>query len=211
LPGIVAFYGHSGWGKTTSAAYAANKTRAFHVAVKESWTRKAFVTNILIEMAIEPAKTVYAMVDQVAENLMLYQRPLIIDEFDHVVNRGMVELVRDIYESSSAPILIIGEERLETKLRKFERFHNRILEWVPAQPASIDDAKALAKLYCRDAKLADDLIKNILALTRGCVRRICVNLENVRAAALRNNWDVVDLDLWGNREIYTGHAAARRM
>lgn len=210
LPGIVAFYGYSGWGKTTSATYAANKTRAFHVEMKESWTRSAFTKAVLTEMGVEPKKTVYDMVNQIAEHLMMYQRPLIIDEFDHVVKRGMVELVRDIYESSKAPILIIGEERLETKLRVWERFHNRILEWVPAQPADMRDARELCKLYCRDILIDDSLLQRILDLTHACVRRICINLENVRAIALQNNWDTVDLDTWGNREIYTGNAIARR-
>jgi hypothetical protein len=52
LPGLVAFYGPSGWGKTVSATYASNKYRAYYVAAKESWTKKAFLEAILTEMGI---------------------------------------------------------------------------------------------------------------------------------------------------------------
>ncbi len=33
-----------------------------------------------------------------------------------------------------------------------ERFHNRVLDWVPAQPASLADAKHLRALYCKRVK-----------------------------------------------------------
>lgn len=211
LPGIVGLHGPSGLGKTTSATYAANKTRAFYVEVKSSWTRKALLRAILREMGIEAATTNYDMVEQVANHLALHQRPLIIDEFDHVVDRNMVDLVRDIYETSNTPILIIGEERVEQKLRKFERFHNRVLEWVPAQPADMQDVHQLAKLYCRDIKIDEDLLQHILQAVHGCVRRVCVNLETVRQAALQNGWKAIDLKAWGKRELYTGNAAPRRI
>nr|WP_249123784.1 ATP-binding protein [Pseudomonas aeruginosa] len=71
------------------------------------------------------------MADQIAEELAASGRPLIIDEMDHLVAAGQVELIRDLYESSQASILLIGEEMLPTKLKKYERFHGRVLSWVP--------------------------------------------------------------------------------
>lgn len=41
LPGIVVLHGPSGWGKSTAAAYAANRTRAYYVAMQSVWTRAA--------------------------------------------------------------------------------------------------------------------------------------------------------------------------
>jgi DNA transposition AAA+ family ATPase len=209
LPGIVAFYGHSGWGKTVSAAYAANHYRAYYVEVKSSWHKKALLQAILVEMGVAPRGTVPELTDQVAEHLVLSGRPLIIDEFDALVNRNLVEIVRDIYETSNAPILIIGEERLEVNLRRWERFHNRVLDWVPAQPASLADAKHLRTLYCQRAKVTDDLLARIHEVTRANVRRICINLERAQELASQEHWKEIDLAKWGNREFYTGEAPQR--
>src|SRR3569832_1095946 len=118
LPGIAVFCGQSGYGKSTAAAYWANKQRAYFVQVKSVWTRKAFLLAILKEMGITPARTLYEMADQVSEQLVLSGRPLIIDEMDYIVDYNAVELIRDLHESSNDAILLLGEERLPDKLMK---------------------------------------------------------------------------------------------
>ena len=211
LPGMVAFYGPSGWGKTFAATFVANKYRAYYVEAKSTWTKKALLLGILTEMGIAPAKTIYEMADQVAEQLVLSQRPLIIDEMDHLVERSAVEIVRDIYEASAAPILLIGEELFPAKLRRWERFHNRILVWQQAHPADHDDAAYLARLYAPEVEVADDLLRKIVDVTRGATRRVCVNIEQVRQLAVTQGWAKIDAKLWGARELYTGDAPARRI
>ncbi len=212
LPGMVSFSGPSGWGKSISAAYAANKHRAYYIECKSTWTRKALLQAILKEMGIAPASTIYDMVDQISEELVLSSRPLIVDEMDHIVEKKAVEVIRDIYEGSNAAILLIGEENLPTKLRKWERFHNRILTWELAQPANLTDTKHLANLYCKEVKIADDLLQRIQQASRGAVRRICVNLHRVQQVALSElGADSINKAQWGKRELYTGEAPARRV
>ncbi len=219
LPGITAFYGPSGYGKSMGAAFAATKYRAYYVELKESWTAKAFLQKTLQVMRVTPERTVYQMADQASEQLALAQngdrpRPLIIDEFDYAIKKGYVDVVRDLYEASGgAPILLIGEEMLEGKLRKWERMHNRILDWFPAQPATIADVRRLADMYCPKTKVADDLLERLLQATRGVTRRICVNLDRVAEFAAANpaaDDKGVTLAQWGNRDIYTGEALRRR-
>lgn len=211
LPGLIGFYGPSGYGKSFAAAYAANRYNAYHVACKESWTKKAFLQNILKEMGIKESRTIPQLADQVAEQLSLSGRPLIIDEFDHMVNKNNVEIVRDIYEGSNAAILLVGEEQLETNLARHERFHNRILKWVPAQPANYEDAELLRKIYCPDIEIGDDLLIKILRATKGCTRRLCVNLYNAHTFAINQGHSHVSLTEWGNQPIYTGRAPQRKV
>ena len=210
LPGMVAFYGPSGWGKSFSAAYAANKFRAVYVECKSVWTKVPFFKAILKELGIKPGKTISDMLEQICEQLALSGLPLIIDEVDHAIKKGYIEVIRDIYEGSNAPILLIGEEELDRKLREYERFHNRILAWQPAQPADIEDTKHLAKLYCKDVTIADDLLRKIQKDSMGVARRICVNLNMVQQAALNAGTDTIDLASWGKNELYTGNAPTRR-
>lgn len=211
LPGMVCFYGPSGWGKSTAAAYAANKQRAYYIECKSTWTRKAVLAAILKDMGINPAPTLYEMADQVCEQLANSMLPLIIDELDHLVNKQAVEIVRDIYEGSGAAILLIGEERLPEKLKRWERFHGRILDWVPAQPSDLDDCRHLAKLYCRAVTIDDDLLAAIHAASRGSARRICVNLERVQDEAMSQGLAEIGLAEWGDREFFTGEAPVRRV
>jgi len=211
LPGLVSFYGPSGYGKSFAAAYAANLYNAYHVACKGSWTRKAFLDNVLKEMGIKAARTISDMADQVAEQLSLSNRPLIIDEFDYMVKKGYEEIVRDVYEGSNAAILLIGEELLETNLAANERFHNRVLKWVPAQPANHNDAELLKRLYAPEIVIGDDLLKKIMKAIKGCTRRLCINLYNVQSFAVNRGLSHVSLSEWGNEPIYIGKAPQRKI
>lgn len=208
LPGMVAVYGPSGVGKSMAAAWSANKSRAYYVELKSTWTKKAMLMALQREMGMPPAKTIYEAVDQVAEQLALSGRPLIVDEADYLIQRSQVEVIRDIYESSHGTILLIGEEALPQKLSRWERFHNRILDWVPAQLCQLDDARALAGVYA-DIRIADDLLNEVIRQSHGITRRVAVNLHRIQEVARAEGWDEVTLAKWGKRGYYTGQAPVR--
>jgi DNA transposition AAA+ family ATPase len=211
LPGMVCFYGPSGWGKSTAATYVSLVHRAYYIQCQDGWVRKAILVNILRVMGIHPKNSIWEMTEQVCEQLAKSGRPLIIDELDKLVEKQAVELIRDLYEGSGAVILLIGEERLPDKLTRWERFHGRILDWVPAQPADSEDARHLKRLYHPDLEVEDKLLGRIVSASRGSARRVCVNLARVeelaREAGLAR---VMDKD-WGSRTFFTGEAPARRI
>lgn len=210
LPGMAALYGPAGYGKTTAALAIANENRAYFVQMRSAWGRKALLEKILLEMGAKPHGTIPQMLDQVCEQLATSGRMLMIDEFDYCVrNDSMIELVRDIYEGSQATLLLLGEEMLPQKLKKWERFHSRILSWIPAQPVSLQDAAALAPIYCPGVHVADDLLDHLVKLSGGSVRRVSVNLATIYEAAAVEGWDVAARSTWGDRQIYTGEAPRR--
>lgn len=211
LPGMVCLFGPSGYGKSVAATHVANRRRAYYVQAKSVWTKKHTLVAILHEMGMKPAPTIPEMLEQAAQELAMSGRPLIIDEMDHIVEKNSVELIRDLYESSQAPILLIGEEQLPNKLKKWERFHGRVLAWVPAQPVSLEDATKLIPLYANQVHIENDLLQHLVEISGGSVRRVAVNLELVQEQAMTNGWESVDLRTWGKTELYTGEAPKRRI
>lgn len=210
LPGMACFYGPSGFGKSTAAIYAANKFQAYSVQVKSCWTKKKLCEAIVVEMGLKSARTIADMVDQIAEQLALTDRPLLIDEADHLVARKMIEIVRDIYEGCQAPVILIGEERLPQALRQWERVHGRMLSWVQAEPGDLSDVHHLARLYCPGVHLSDDFKAKLLQGARQSIRRICVNLDQVSEFARTRGLERIDLEVWGDRGFFDGVAPAPR-
>lgn len=211
LPGFAVLYGPAGYAKTTSLVAVANQTRAYYVQMRSAWSRKSLLEKILIEMGGRPVGTIPTLLDQVCQQLAASRRPLLIDEFDHCTRTdNMVELVRDIYEGSQSPIILAGEEALPHKLERWERFHSRVLVWVPAQPVSLPDARALAPIYCPGITIADDLLSHLVQIAHGSVRRVCVNLAAIAEAAAIEGIRKISLESWGDRELYSGHAPARK-
>lgn len=210
-PGLVEMHGPSGYGKSMAAAWVAARNRAYYVQANDFWTKKVMLKDICraLGLLFKPSDTIDDMAKLICAQLEQSARPLIIDEFDHVVDKNLVEAIRSIYEGSKAAILIIGEEALPQKLKKWERFHGRILDWFPAEPASLADAKELAKLYCPHVRVADDLLAKLVDKTRCSARRISTNLETIQEAALGMGWEAVDLKVWGNRPIHTGEPPRR--
>jgi DNA transposition AAA+ family ATPase len=207
-PGLGVFYGHSGFGKTYSAIYTQNRTRAARVEVGDSWTRKVLLEKICVELRVEPKGTIAQLVDKVVEALVDDDRPLIIDEADKLCDKGMIELVRQLQEESGAPVLLLGEEKLPSKLAEVERVHNRVLVWEPAQACDLDDARALANLVCK-IQIADDLLTTIREKSGGRARRIVVNLDNVVEAARNLGLDRMTLSDYEG-PYYTGSAPRPR-
>lgn len=196
LPGLSVFYGPSGYGKSMAANHMAVRCRAFYLQAKSTWTKKHFLEMLLREMSLAPAATVSRMVDQAAAELAKSGRPLIVDEFDHMVTDAKVELVRDIYESSQGTVLLIGEEMLPKKLERWERFHGRVLHWMPAMPTDLQDARLLVPVYSPRVAVGDDVLEALIQAVRGSTRRVANNLQVVQQKCLEAGLPSVDLGAW---------------
>lgn len=210
LPGMATFYGYSGYGKTMAAVYAANRFAALQVQVKESWTGRKLCQATLGEMSVTPARTIADMIDQIAQDLMLADRVLIVDDAHYLVRRGIIGILRDIHESSGAPIILIGEETLPQDLQRWENIHGRMLDWVPALPACMADLDHLAGLYCPDVALDPVFRTHLLKASRHSIRRVCVNLGRVADCARVRGVDRMDLATWGDRAFFAISAPKAR-
>lgn len=185
LPGMACFYGRSGLGKTKSAIYGANSTRAAYVEVGQYTTAKSLLRSVLLELGVStPRGSIAEMVEAAIQRLSADPtRPLIVDEAHWIAQKRFVDLLRELHDKSLAPVILIGEETLPTALEAFERVHNRILEWVGAEPCDLDDARTLARAYCLGLVVGDDLLATIVERTAGNTRRIVVNLARVLEVA----------------------------
>lgn len=213
LPGMAVWYGPSGLGKTRSAVYGANRFRAYYVEVGSSWTKAHFCRQVLQQLGMPATGTVAAMIDSIAATLRASRRPLIVDEADHIVARKYIDDIREIHDRAggSASIVLIGEELLPHKLKAFERVHNRMMDWKPAQPCDTRDAGQLVQLFAPGIAVAADLLARIVKESGGRPRRIAVNLDRVREYCELEGLDAIDAARWGDRPLFSGEPPARRI
>jgi len=210
LPGMATFYGPSGDGKSTAGIYVRNRFDAVLVQCKSTWTKASLCRAILTEMGLPPTGTIDAMAERITEALAISDRCLIVDEADFLVQRRMIEVLRDIYEGSKAPVILIGEEGMPQKLRAWERIHNRMLDWVATQPAEMADVRHLAKIYAPGIEIDEAMAKRVLDESRLSIRRICVNLDSILQFARLQGLDRVTVEAWGRRSLFTGEAPEPR-
>lgn len=181
MPGIGVFYGRSGLGKTKSAIYGASTSRAVYLEVGQYTTARTLMRAILIELGEpRPKGCVDEMISQAIFRLAADpSRPLIVDEAHWIAAKRFIDVLRELHVKSRAPVIMIGEEMLPANLEVYERVHNRILDWVAAQPCDLDDTRTLARAYCAGLQVRDDLLEEICTRVAGNTRRIVVNLARV--------------------------------
>lgn len=186
LTGMGCFYGFAGYGKTTAGIFATNKLQAVHIEALPVGGTKGLMEMIVTELGLRPARQTAAMFAQAAQELGRTQRPLILDEADHLLTDRTIETIRALHDKTGVPIILMGEESLPQKLTRWERVHSRILSWVPAEPATIEDVGDLARIYARGVEIAPDLREAVLLASKGSIRHVSNNLAALAEhAALR--------------------------
>lgn len=202
MPRIAALSGPAGYGKTQAAAYMAHPLgmNAAFIQLRPFETMKSLAQLLLTELDVrwKAHWPVGTMFDAICERLQMMNRPLVIDEVDHIAEKSAIDFVRAIHDKCATPIFLIGEERLQSKLlARHERFHDRVLVWVNAVPADESDARVLAAHYAPALKWADGAIQALLAKTHGVARRITTEVERLKEDSRRHGTDTVTPEMVG--------------
>lgn len=210
LPGFGVFHGYSGYGKTYAAIYAQNRSGGPRVEIGDSWTKKTLLRAILKEIGVnDPRGTVADLAEQVIGRLAEPDHPpLFIDEADKLIDKGMIELVREVQEASQCPVVLIGEELLPQKLERSERTHNRVLEFVTAQACDLEDARKLATALAPRYSFSPALLGRIVTESEGRARRIVTNID--RLVEWARGAGTTEIDESYDGPLYTGRSPVRR-
>jgi hypothetical protein len=201
VPGIAVIWADTGAGKTTAAAWFANRVNAVYVRALATWTPSSMLGAILRELDVDPLSRCSDMVNKIAEELALKGRPLFVDEADHVISsKRLVETLRDLHDLSSSPLLLIGMADFMRQVKLREQLAGRVAQWVHFQPASLADARTLADAVC-EVEISDDLLERLRSVARGSMRGLTVGLYKIEAFAKRTGKARVTAKDWGNREL----------
>lgn len=210
LPGMGCFHGPAGRGKTTAGIYLAIKMNCIHIEALPFGGAKGLMENIAKELELRPERTLAKLFDQVSDVIGNTRRPLLLDEADHVLSDMAIETVRRLHDVTGVPVILMGEETLPQKLKRWERVHSRILSWTATEEASADDVRHLANIYANGITVAPDLLGRVLRESRGSVRNVSTNLSYVAEFARSRGIDRIGIEEWGDRPLHTGIAPTAR-
>lgn len=190
LPGIVTFTGFSGLGKSLAINYVAQQYRGFYVEFMENWSKTDFIKMLMFVMDIKKIKgwSENDCIQAIITELGSCGRPLLIDEFDQLIDRryvsaSLMALVLNIAKKSGGAVILVGEELLPQKIQEFEKFDNCVYERFLAVKTEVSDSRILARHYYPQLEIDDDLLEQIVTRCKGITRRICMNLDRQAAEA----------------------------
>lgn len=204
-PGMMIISGPSGYGKSMAAAWAKARHRAYYLQLDDFVTKKSLLIALCRVLGLNngnaPRGTSADLADLVASQLNASRRTLIIDEFDFAIDKNLVMSVFSIYEKSKASIVLVGEEAMPAKLERWEKFSGRVLDTFYAEAISLDDARTLARHKFPDFTFADDLLKHLVDISKGSVRRVNNNLGAIHNEGMSMGWESCDRATWGERKL----------
>lgn len=200
MPRMAVLFGQAGLGKTQAAMHMAHPLghNAAFIQLRMFDTTKTLAQLILTELDVrwKSGWATAQMFDAICERLVQLQRPLVIDEVDHIAEKSSIDFIRAIHDQCATPIFMIGEERLQQKLlARHERFHDRVLTWVRAMPCDADDVAQLAKHYAPGLAFESKAIDSLVTSTAGIARRITTEIERLKEEARRKGVETVSADM----------------
>jgi DNA transposition AAA+ family ATPase len=204
VPGIGLVHGKSGLGKTTAVTYLFNQINGIYVSMRTTDTATSLLARIMDELGAQPLSRVAKMVDYIVEQMSLHERALFIDEADYLMGDvRMLETVRDIYDATEVPVVLIGMDQIARRISSRKQFYNRISEWAEFKPADLDDVIVMSDSLIRSGVRVDhDLLDDLRSQAAGELRRITIGLKRIEKLAQVNELDLVTQAHWGNQPFF---------
>lgn len=182
-PGMGLVWGDTGRGKTTATTWLINRCNGIYVRALALWNASSMLRAIAEELDLDTKGTRTALEVRVIERLAETQRPLFVDEADHIVgNEQMMETLRDIHDLSTVPVIMIGMGQMRKKVARYAQLENRIMHWVEFSACDHEDAVTLSRGMC-DVEVEEDLLNELIEMTRGEIRRLVVGLAQIEDEA----------------------------
>jgi Cdc6-like AAA superfamily ATPase len=196
IMGMGLIFGRPGLGKTmTLDAYHARshklgRVRTVFVRAMSHWTETSMLKDVLKEMGQSPnAYRKDAMFDQLRDALKAEPAIIIMDEVDAIAgNRRMIGMLKDMHDVTGCGFLMVGEERVDALLQRYQSFYNRMNRGAVVQVTnhSADDVRLVIQQRC-DVEVAPEVCDAIHAETGGrSIRSVIDKIRELEAFA-RNN------------------------
>lgn len=191
--GFVLAYGQAGRGKSVAADRYYYRRGGAYVRVWEGWSQSAFLQRLLFELRGRngdmPRHTGNRCKQMIVDVLDKNRQPLFIDEADRL-SVARIEDLRDIFEITAVPVVLIGEEGLTGLLAERRRIWSRVAHEVEFGPISAAEV-ALYAMQAAGLKIPAPLCSAITEKAEGdfrLVRNMALLLE--KAAKAREDFTV---------------------
>ena len=210
VEGMGLLWGMPGEGKSTTVAYATNTLDGIFLRANACWTVTSMLGALMVELGQTAMRYRAPMVDASVRCLMERPRPIFIDEADYLLRQtDMLDVMRDIYDNTGCPVVLIGMETMARKVQTNGRFARRITQWVEFRGISPADARTLADTVC-ETGVEDDLLGRLHDASRKNIGRMTTGLSRIEQFARINHLDSVSLEQWGDRPLFFDQPTFRR-
>jgi len=187
--------GKAGYGKTGTVKWWANKpeVNAVYIQATAGINSHWIVAEIVRELGDIPDRRREYCFGQALRRVAIARRPIIIDEAEFCLHDvDVLESVRGISDLTEVPIVLVGYDKIKSKLTSYEQLSSRISAVVDFKSLTTDDVRTCCNELAEVA-IVDDLSTEIYRQSGGRLRLIKEGIANVERHANRNKMKEVCL------------------
>ncbi|WP_368166048.1 AAA family ATPase [Aeromonas sp. R9-1] len=188
VPGIGLIHGPSGYGKTTAVQWLFNQdeVNGIYVRCYKADTVTSLLQQIAKEIGISPRHNLRNQIACIIEAVREQELTLFVDEADYVVsNARIMETLRDIYDATEQPLILVGMEEIARRISQRKQLFNRISQWIEFRPADLEDVSLIAREMLEvGIEIDEALLDLIRKRANGVVRTIVAALDKLEKIAL---------------------------
>ena len=106
IPKIILVYGEYGLGKSETIKWWTFKNDCIYVRANQGMTSRWLLSEIAEELGEEPFWHIQETFNLIEKKLKENPKPIIIDEVDYLLERNTIETLRDLYDTTSCPLVL---------------------------------------------------------------------------------------------------------
>lgn len=195
VSGMALVYGEPGVGKSRTARWwVANNDNAVHIQVTQTMTPRWLLVEIVKELGEYPATRSSDLFNQIVKSLTLDPKILMIDEVDYLIDKcGFIEVLRDIYDRTKTPIIMIGMGAANKKLERYPHLKDRLLEFLRFKPFKLEEIDLFIK-ELSEVKFSAEAIEFLYKMKVG-FRQIVNLIDRAEIIARANDLTEINLNI----------------
>jgi Cdc6-like AAA superfamily ATPase len=197
VPRMALVFGEPGLGKSHTAIWWAVRNDAIYIRCSNNMSSRWLLDNIVENLGETPLYSTADLMKQ-AENLLLeVPKVLIIDEIDHILNSGkVIETVRDIYDKTNTPVILMGMNKADKKLKHYRHIYDRVSEILKFEPFSYEEIKNIVD-QLSEVSIEEDAL-NLIYQNSNRLRQVVSLISRAEELARANNINSVNAELLKN-------------
>ena len=191
IPKLALVYGEHGLGKTNAIIWWATRNNAIYVRANNEMTQGGLLREIVEELGERPFFLMQDNFNLIVKALKQNPTIIIVDEVDYLIgNKNVIEILRDIQDITSTPVVLCGMGVVDKKIARFKHFQDRIYKTLKFEKFNSDDIKEILT-ELTDLKFKDDAIE-YLATRTNQFRQLVKLINKIEKISETNKLDEID-------------------
>ena len=128
IPKIALVFGDYGLGKSETIKWWTFKNECIYIRANQGMTTRWLLSEIADELNIQSYWHINETFKEIESALLNNRQTIIIDEIDYLIERKVIETLRDLHDRTGCPMVLVGMNLVNKKLARYPHLMDIIRE-----------------------------------------------------------------------------------